>query len=375
MTRTTLVFGPAYLDRVLNVDRPLVDPATAPPLDQSVDGHWKFGTGLRLEDPAGGVMEVELPDRWPGPFGVIGLSRALVQGVGPWRRFVRGTRWHDDLGGMGSGFAAAFGGELVSALGGDDDPTSRQIAERLARASIAHRPIIVPGHAADWTLLITSGEFGDKLPVGFRGCHAALATLEPHVNRPCDLRVVASFPNPLAAEALRAPGASIRMFAPAMRNMLDRDSPLSRFAGSVDILCCNRREWDCLGDRDEVARRVSILSITDGANGSFLGFKNGLGEDTSLSVPAFPRSHPPQDTNRAGECYAATLVAALLDMGWTPGPTDSGLARRALERASAAAGLEIDRRDFGFPTAGEIDRALRRGRVDRPDDGASEPSR
>ena len=64
-----LVFGPAYLDRVLYVDRPLIDPELGPPLDQSVDGVWKFGTNSRLEltDPTGYTIEVELPGDWPGP--------------------------------------------------------------------------------------------------------------------------------------------------------------------------------------------------------------------------------------------------------------------------------------------------------------------
>ena len=36
---TTLVFGPAYLDRVIRVDRPLVDPELGDrPLDESIDG-------------------------------------------------------------------------------------------------------------------------------------------------------------------------------------------------------------------------------------------------------------------------------------------------------------------------------------------------
>jgi hypothetical protein len=59
-----MVFGPAYLDRVLHVDRPLVDPRLGrPPLDQSVDGQWKFGPGLELVDPEGRTIAVELPDR------------------------------------------------------------------------------------------------------------------------------------------------------------------------------------------------------------------------------------------------------------------------------------------------------------------------
>ena len=45
--RRVSVFGPAYLDRVLRVDRPLDRSGIGPPLDQSVDGEWKFGTNPR----------------------------------------------------------------------------------------------------------------------------------------------------------------------------------------------------------------------------------------------------------------------------------------------------------------------------------------
>src|SRR4051794_1292754 len=48
MERRTQVFGPAYLDRVVRIDRPLIDPAVGPPLDQSVDGRFMFGDGLAL---------------------------------------------------------------------------------------------------------------------------------------------------------------------------------------------------------------------------------------------------------------------------------------------------------------------------------------
>ncbi len=78
-----LVFGPAYLDRVLKVDQPLIDPVLGPPLDQSVDGVWKFGTGpwLELTDPAGYAIGVELPVNWPGPTGEIHLASPMRQGV------------------------------------------------------------------------------------------------------------------------------------------------------------------------------------------------------------------------------------------------------------------------------------------------------
>ncbi|MBV8318465.1 MAG: carbohydrate kinase family protein, partial [Planctomycetaceae bacterium] len=363
MARRTLVFGPAYLDRVVHVDRPLVDPALSPPLDQSVDGRWEFGEGLTLMDPIGSRIVVELPGGWPGPTGVVALSRPLPGGPPPWWRAVRGLSWHDDLGGMGAGFAAALGGELVSAVGPEDDPTSRVVADLLARAGIAHRPVRVPGRPADWTLLVTSGGFGDKLPIGFRGCHAALGSVPHEATSPCDLRVVGSLPNRLAGEALRAPGAAVRFFAPAMRNMLDRNPPLSDFAEAIDVLSCNRREWESLADREEVAWRVPVLAITDGPEGSTVRFTTLEGDPGRVKVPAFPRSHPPRDTNRAGEAYAATLLATLLDAGWRPGVVERTLVEVAATRASAAAALELDRADFGFPTPEEIDEALRAGRV------------
>ena len=363
MARRTLVFGPAYLDRVVHVDRPLVDPALSPPLDQSVDGRWEFGEGLTLIDPIGSRIVVELPGGWPGPTGVVTLSRPLPGGPPPWRRAVRGLSWHDDLGGMGAGFAAALGGELVSAVGPEDDPTSRVVADLLARAGIAHRLVRVPGRPADWTLLVTSGGFGDKLPIGFRGCHAALGSVPHEATSPCDLRVVGSLPNRLAGEALRAPGAAVRFFAPAMRNMLDCNPPLSDFAEAIDVLSCNRREWESLADREEVAWRVPVLAITDGPEGSTVRFTTLEGDPGRVKVPAFPRSHPPRDTNRAGEAYAATLLATLLDAGWRPGVVERTLVEVAATRASAAAALELDRADFGFPTPEEIDEALRAGRV------------
>jgi ribokinase len=370
MARRTQVIGPAYLDRVLRVDRPLLDREAESVVDQSVEGEWESGLGLSLVDSRGSTIEVELPAAWPGPTGIVRLSDSLSAGSSGWRRSVRGVSWHDDLGGMGAGFAAALGGELISVLGPEDDPTSRVVSERLAGAGIAQRPVRVADHSADWTLLVTSGEFGDKLAIGFRGCHAALEALPAERLGSCDLRVVAALPNRLAAQALRVPGAAVRFFAPAMRNMLDHDCPVSGFAEVIDLLSCNRREWESLADREEVAWRVSILAITDGPAGSLVRFTTPQGEAGLVQVPAFPRAHPPRDTNRAGEAYAATLVAALLDGGWTLGVASESLVRAATERASAAAALVLDRSRFGFPEPESIDAALRAGRIERPDDGA-----
>ena len=120
-----------------------------------------------------------------------------------------------------------------------------------------------------------------------------------------------------------------------------------------------------LPDREEVAWRVSILIVTDGPAGSWARFTRPEGEPGVVRVPAFPRDRPPRDTNRAGEAFAASLVRALLTQGWEPASAvaDEDLVRRAMQRGSAAAALVLDRADFGFPGAEEIDAALRAGKV------------
>jgi ribokinase len=294
---------------------------------------------------------------------VIGLSRSVIPAQAPQRLTLSGVAWHDDLGGMGAGYAKALSGELHSALGPSDDPTSRAVAELVARAGITHHPIGVAGKPADWTLLVTSAEFGDKLPIGFRGCHAALETIATPLGPHCDLLAVTALPNRLAAQVLHSNEPVVRFFAPAMRNMIDRECPILSFVDCIDVLCCNRREWESLDDREEVAWQLSVLAITDGPAGSVVRFTNPFGEPVSLRVPAFPRRRPPRDTNRAGEAFASALLTTLLDGGWTPGVADELLVRRAAERATAAAALVLDRSEFGFPTSDEIDGALRAGHV------------
>jgi len=367
-SRRVSVFGPAYLDRVLHVDGPLIDPGSGSPLDQSVDGQPKFGPGreLALIDPSGHTVLIEPPPDWPGPTGEISLSRSVFPHGGG-TRHVRARAWHDDLGGMGAGFAASLDGVLWSALGPVNDEMSQAIAGRLAHHGITHRPLRVEEQPADWTLLVTSGPYGDKLPIGFRGCHERLDArlLVDAAAIPCDLRVVASLPNRMAGPVLSASGASVRLFAPAMRNVLDRDCLVASFAASIDILCCNRREWEALGDQPEIAWVVSILAVTDGPSGSMVRFTTPSGEPGRLQVPAFSRQRPPRDTNRAGEAYAATLVTTLLDNGWNASGAvvEERLIRLAAKRASAAAALELDLIEFGFPSPGQIDEALRTGCV------------
>ncbi|MDB5351619.1 MAG: sugar kinase, ribokinase [Planctomycetota bacterium] len=361
--RRTRVFGPAYLDRVLRVDRPLLNEGT---VDGSYDGQL-IGErrDIFIEDGDRTTINLSPPTGWPGPLGRIRLSRPLSieRNRGENHRDAIGVAWNDDLGGMGAGFAAALQGELVSAVGSDDDEFTQAILARLEGEGIAHRPITVANRATDWSLIVSSGRFGDKLAIGFRGCHAALSNLDQaDLSADCDLLVVAGLPNRLLAQALSVP-ASVRFVAPAMRNMRDSDLPLASLAGRFDLLSCNRQEWLALSGRDLVLSRTPIVVVTDGPAGCTCYY---LGSDASLhtiDLPVFPRDDPPRDTNRAGEAFASTLVSGLMELGWTPGPIDSGMMRHAGLRASAAAALVLDREDFGFPSGDDIDKAIRAGRV------------
>jgi ribokinase len=368
MTRRVLVFGPAYLDRVLRVDAPLLHPGNHDPIDLSVGAvSMQRGPGeggIALFDPGGGALLISPPEGWPddGPT-VVHLDRPLDPGSDGWQRRIRGIAWLDDLGGMGAGFASALGGELVCAVGEQGDPISDRVLGMLREQGIPHHPPRVPGTSADWTLLVTSGAHGDKLPIGFRGCHARLDSYPGPTGPRWDLFVAASLTNPLIASALDAVDANVRVFAPTLRNMTDTAVPVSRFADRIDLLCCNRREWESLPDRDAVASFVPIVSITDGPEGAVVRYRSPSCATREHVEPAFPRSRPPVDTNRAGECYASTLLSTLLDAGWTPGPADDALIRLACRRASAAAALVLDLEHFGFPTPEEVDRALERGGI------------
>lgn len=366
MPGRVIVFGPAYLDRILRVDSPL-RPPDRPPLDQSVGGRPGFGSplDLRLIDPVG-ALAIEIPADWPGHRGVVSLDRPIGLEEGEPRR-VRAETWEDDLGGMGAGFAAATGGELVTILGPTGDPVGATVQDRLRREGIEARVVRRDG-PADWTLLVTSGPFGDKLAVGFRDGSESLSfdDFAPHLAEPCDVRIVAGLPNHLAAPLLKAPGTRLRVFAPATRNALDRELPILRLIAPVDVLCCNRGEWEMTADREEVAARLSILVVTDGAAGAEARFTDPEGAAKTIRVPAFPRSRPPRDTNRAGEAFASTFLATLLDRGWRPESctAEIELVREAMTRASAASALVLDLPRFGFPTPAEVHEALARGVVD-----------
>ena len=182
------------------------------------------------------------------------------------------------------------------------------------------------------------------------------------------LRVVAALPNRLARRGPRRPGQEIRAFAPSLRNMLDRDPPVSAFADSIDILCCNRGEWEALADREQVAwqrldprRHRRARSRGNAPLHDPRGRSRPPGPNPRLPPVPAPLATPTGPAKPSPPpCWRPCC-----DHGWAPGPSPHpDLARLAAERASVAAALVLDRVDFGFPRAVQIDEAIRAGRVD-----------
>ena len=362
MNPHALVYGPAYLDRVLIVDRPL---AGGRSIDRSVSGLLveaptsSPADALVLIDPEAGAVPIVVPSGWPGPFGAIALSSPVFDPATGGTGLV-GSSWRDDLGGMGAGFASALSGRLVCSLGAVGDPIADAVARLLKTAGVDSDPIRVEGEPGDWTLLLSSGPHGDKLAIGLRGGAAGWLDLIGAGPQTSGLVVVAGLANRVAGRVLRG-SRPPRLLAPSMRSCRDRDVPLGDLAGLAEFFACNRGEWESLDNLTRTAweTRLDLLAVTDGPRGARLRFGKGSA-GYELQVPAFPRSSPPVDTNRAGEAFASTLVASLIVEGWRPGdpPPARPVAESLGRRASAASALVLDRAGFGFPEAAEIERAL-----------------
>jgi ribokinase len=359
--RKTLVYGPAYWDRVLMIDRPLLPGQR---FDGSVDGTLDNNDGPpALFDRAGheiGLLGIDVKSR---PLGSISLDCAFAEPQRETGQSVQVISDVDMLGGMGAGFAAALNGTLISALGAVGDPVGDRISAMLAEQGVSHQSIRVTDRTSDWSLIVSSGPFGDKLAVGFRGCHSAVASLKSVATvSTCELLVVAAWPNRLIAEALETP-AQVRLLAPAMRNARDVKPSLASLAGRFDILSLNRSEWAATPHRLSLLNKTPIVVVTDGPLGCEVTFRDRDGSSKVLAFPAFPRQNPPRDTNRAGEAFASTFVKTLLSQGWIPGPADESLVRLAALRGSAAAALVLDIASFGFASEQQIDQAIRKGVV------------
>jgi hypothetical protein len=347
-----LVYGPAYVDTVLQIDRPLV-PGTSLLLDQSIQAATRTPRDdgrIVLEGPTGDEVTLLLPAHARDAGATFALSEPiLARAMGAGAPLVRAefpvTSCVRQLGGMGAGYASALGGMLRMAIGNDAE--GRAVRAECEAYDVPAVPSIVPGAATDTSMVIMSPR-GDKLAVGVRDAmvrwEAGPMDEEAGV---ADLLVFCGAPNALARDVLAAGTVEgIVMCAPAMRNVCDTDVPLASLAANVNYLAMNALEWEHLPGRGELWMRVPVVTVTDGPDGSHI-LQPG---EEDIAMEAFPFDGDP-NTNRAGETYAAAFVSMLRREapGFPHGRVERGTLRMCGYHAAAMAMLQLRIADFGFP--------------------------
>lgn len=354
-----LVFGPAYLDVVVEVDRPLLAQSVGDPeprvLDQSLpaaDVTARDDDRLCIMGPTGDRLMIE-----PAPARVPAVTCTLCEPVlarllgGETRQTVAQTfgavRCDRQLGGMGAGYAKALGGVLRMPLGGAPDAVGCEVLAALAHHQIPAVPSLLAECASDTSLLLLS-PYGDKLAIGVRQAMTRWRlTAEDHaLVADAGALVFCGAPNALLAEVLHWRTDVPVMCAPAMRNVSDTAVPLADLAAGIHYLTLNALEWAHLDGRERLAKAVPVISITDGPRDSLV-----LCGGEHLMIPAVPHVGP-TDTNRAGETFGATFFNVL--RAELPAFPRAGVAPALAARAGRRAALQAERQlaltAFGFPS-------------------------
>lgn len=349
-----LVYGPAYLDQVVEIDGPLVaDPSTLQ-LDQSLPAlrmETRTDDRLVLLGPTGDELIIILPPEARSAAATYYLSEPVLARRlgGDTERTVQNhftiRRYRSQIGGMGAGYAKAFQGTLRMPLG--HDAAGQQILDQLTLHDIAAIPSYLPC-ASDPSLVILSSA-GDKLAVGVREAMVRWRATEEDralVDR-ADLLVFCGAPNALMAEVLGWQDDVTVMCAPAMRNVSGQIPSLAEFATRIDYLTLNALEWAHLDDRERCRTTIPVITVTDGPRGSHILLNDGH----EFHIPALPCTGA-INTNRAGETYGSTFCTVLLRSDPRFHRTRRAAAELALRAghiASAQAARQLRIAEFAFP--------------------------
>ncbi len=360
-----LVYGPAYIDYLLETTPPLIADLPTVLLDQSLPAKRadvRDDGVILLEGPNGDRMEFQLPPAYRQAGATYHarepvLARLLKSDTA---RPVVGTypvlSFGEELGGMGAGYATALAGVLrmpLGTTGAVPDATGRAVLEKLAQYGIASLPCLLPHCASDTSLVIYTAR-GDKLAVGARQAMRrwAVNAADRAMVAGAGGLVFCGAPNSLTREILSwEPGVPV-MCAPAMRNVVDTTVPLAALATGIHYLTLNMLEWTHSPDRDRLRAVIPLISVTDGPRGSYLYCR-----DEEFFIPALP--HPgPTNTNRAGETYGATVFRTVLRLApdfHRDGHVPTAVARQAGAYAARQAWKQLEFTDFAFPLADETD--------------------
>jgi len=338
-----LIFGPAYIDVVLTLDRPLL--AEGPLLDQSLPAARMIPRDdgvAEVIDPAGDRLVCLLPPEYAEFAVTCELDELLPAGASQVTEYSV-TCAVRRLGGMGAGYAKALGGLLRMPIG--DDAVGREVLELLAAHEIDAIPALLPGCASDTSLLLQTPQ-GDKLAIGVRRAMTRWqASEEDHVfTKKAAALVFCGAPNALMTAVLEQAPDILVVCAPALRNIRDRSVPLIGLAAMIDYLTLNKLEWEQLEGAERMRKKVPVITVTEGATGSRI-----LLGGREIHLPAVPVAGP-RDANRAGETYGAAFLRMLLEVCPTfPAGLTPRIAEQAGRHAAAQAAKQLVMHDFGFP--------------------------
>jgi len=354
INRRILVYGPAYLDVVVETDQVLVPGAQALLLDQSlpaVDVAPRSDGLLQILGPTGDALTFQLPPSSTDAELTCTLAEPVLARLlgADTTQTVTGifpvAQCRTQLGGMGAGYALTFEGTLRMPLGAD--AVGRAVQAMLSAQQIHVAPNMLPTCPSDTTLLLLSAR-GDKLAIGVRQAMVRWCTNDDDraLVASCDALVFCGAPNALLAEILSWRPQVPVMCAPAMRNVQDTDPPLISLAGDIHYLTMNALEWAHLAGRELMRDQVPVITITDGPHGSYVYYH---GRETF--VPSISRTTP-ANTNRAGETYSATFFKVLrraCPNFFRTGVITTELAELAGEIATRQASRQLDLVEFAFP--------------------------
>jgi len=341
-----LVYGPAYLDLVVTIDRAF---CTSQRVDKSIKVNAvtpNTAGAIRLRGENGDDLHFPLPVEFHEYAADCYLCETVLNNDELISDSYRVISVKCQLGGMGAGYALALHGLLRHPLG--TDTRGEFVRDALQRNGVTALAEISPG-TSDLSLVILGAE--DKLTMGLRPRMTAWrATAEDiaHVSAASALCICGA-PNALTAILLPHARNIPTMLAPSRRNIDDQVTPLADFAGAFSYLSLNRLEWEELPERQRWQRNTQVITITDGPHGCRVLLPTG----DEFSLPALPHNGP-ADTNRCGETFAAAFFRTLLRESPTfhQHGVPPSLAMIAAEYALAQAAKQLDIFEFGMPKMG-----------------------
>jgi hypothetical protein len=347
----TVIFGPAYLDLVIKLKVPIV-PELPTPLDQSLPVKSIISDESRtiqLISDIGDNLIINFTAKHACINGKYHLNEGILSrrcGIDcqPINKTIQADESFQQLGGMGAGYAKAFGGLLRMPLG--DDAVGSKLREILASHHIISKPALLSGHNSDTTVVIQS-QTGDKLAAGYRDALAHWQCCDDDIAmaKKAEYIIFCGASNSFMEKILFSGLSALVMCAPSMRNIDDADCPLADLANKIDYLAMNALEWSHLDRQNEIINAIPLITITDGARGSDIYLYG-----KQYFFPALPH-HGPVDTNRAGETYASTIWKAIFHYcpSFPKDKISEELLNRIAKLASQQAHRQLDIVEFAFP--------------------------